>query len=251
MVAVTFPARAIVDLDAIRDNTAALAGHAGSAAVLAVVKADGYGHGLVPAARAALAGGATWLGTAQLDEALALRAAGITAPVLSWLYAPGAPFAEAVEADIDLSVGAPWMLAEILSAAHDTGRTARLHLKVDTGLGRNGLMPAELATGCSTTALAAEADGLARGGGALVAPRLGRRPGQRDGPRAGGGVRRGRRVRRVPRRPGSRSATWPTRPRRSPTRPCTSTWCGRASRSTGSPRCRSSATRRITGCAPR
>ena len=72
------PSRAVVDLGAIRDNVAALAAHAGSAEVMAVVKADGYGHGLLPSARAAVRGGATWLGVAQLAEALALRAAGLT-----------------------------------------------------------------------------------------------------------------------------------------------------------------------------
>jgi len=72
-----FPARAVIDLAAIRDNVRSLAAHAPTAQVMAVVKADAYGHGLVPVARAALAGGATWLGTAQVEEALALRAAGI------------------------------------------------------------------------------------------------------------------------------------------------------------------------------
>ena len=79
-----------IDLDAIRDNVAELRAPAGSAEVMAVVKADGYGHGLVPVARAALDGGATWLGVAQLAEALELRAAGVTAPLLTWLFCPGA-----------------------------------------------------------------------------------------------------------------------------------------------------------------
>lgn len=157
----TFPARALVDLAAVRSNVASLTARAGSAAVMAVVKADGYGHGLLPTARAAVAGGATWLGTAQLDEALALRAAGIDARVLTWLYAPGADFAAALGADVDLSVGAPWTLVEVLDAARATGRTARLHLKVDTGLGRNGLAPAELGAVLGA-ALAAEAEGLCR-----------------------------------------------------------------------------------------
>lgn len=157
----TFPARALVDLAAVRSNVASLTARAGSAAVMAVVKADGYGHGLLPTARAAVAGGATWLGTAQLDEALALRAAGVDARVLTWLYAPGVDFAAALQADVDLSVGAPWALVEVLDAARATGRTARLHLKVDTGLGRNGLAPAELGP-LLEAALAAEAEGLCR-----------------------------------------------------------------------------------------
>ena len=132
------PARATVDLDAIRHNVEVLVEHAGSAAVMAVVKADGYGHGLVPSALAAMSGGATWLGVAQLSEAFALRSAGIHARVLSWLHVPGTDFAAAISADIDLSVSALWSLSEVADAARTLGRTARIHLKVDTGLGRNG-----------------------------------------------------------------------------------------------------------------
>ena len=131
-------ARITVDLDAIRRNVEVLGEHAGSAAVMAVVKADGYGHGLVPSARAALSGGATFLGVAQLSEAIALRDSGIRAPVLSWLHVPGSDFAAAVGTDIDLSVSAMWSLVEVADAARAVGRTARIHLKVDTGLGRNG-----------------------------------------------------------------------------------------------------------------
>ena len=131
-------ARATVDLDAISRNVEVLRKHAGSAAVMAVVKADAYGHGLLPSARAALGGGASWLGVAQLSEAMALRDDGIRAPLLSWLHVPGTDFAGAVAADIDLSVSALWSLAEVADAARGLGRTARIHLKVDTGLGRNG-----------------------------------------------------------------------------------------------------------------
>src|SRR5436190_844118 len=88
-------AAAVVDLDAIAANVAVLRERAGGAAVLAVVKADGYGHGMVPAARAALTGGASGLGVAHLREALELRAAGIDAPVLAWLTVPGDRYAEA------------------------------------------------------------------------------------------------------------------------------------------------------------
>jgi len=153
-----FPARAVIDLAAVRSNVAVLSARAGSAAVMAVVKADGYGHGLVPMARAALAGGATWLGVAQLDEAMTLRAAGIEAPVLTWLYAPGAPLGAALEAGIDLAVASPWALDEVLAAARATGRTARVHLKVDTGLGRGGMMPDQLDAALDV-ALAAQAEG--------------------------------------------------------------------------------------------
>ncbi|NMM31058.1 MAG: alanine racemase [Cellulomonas sp.] len=139
-----FPARAVVDLAAIRGNVRALAAHAGNAQVMAVVKADAYGHGLVPAARAALEGGATWLGTAQIGEALTLRAAGLDARVLTWLYAPGAPLEQVVAADVDVSVAAPWALGEVADGARRAGRTARVHVKVDTGLGRNGVTPDRL-----------------------------------------------------------------------------------------------------------
>ncbi len=127
-----------IDLAAIRDNVAELARRAGSAQVMAVVKADGYGHGAVPAARAALAGGATWLGIAQLEEALRVRSHGIHAPMLTWLYPPGADFAAAIAADIEVTVSSTWALDELRAAAAATGRTARAQLKVDTGLLRNG-----------------------------------------------------------------------------------------------------------------
>jgi alanine racemase len=156
-----FPARAIVDLGAIRSNARTLVDLAPTAQVMAVVKADAYGHGLLPVARAAVEGGATWLGTAQVSEALALRAGGVTARVLTWLYAPGAPLAEAVAADIDLSVAAPWALDEVAAAARVTGRTARVHLKVDTGLGRNGLTP-DLLPAVVDAALRLEAEGAVR-----------------------------------------------------------------------------------------
>ena len=130
---------AIIDLNAVRDNVRTL--DAGTAAqVLAVVKADAYGHGLLPVARAALQGGASWLGTAVIDEALQLRAAGITAPILSWLWTPGESIAvrDAVASDVDLSVSSIGQLDELRSAAADAGRTVRVHLKIDTGLTRNG-----------------------------------------------------------------------------------------------------------------
>jgi alanine racemase len=137
------PAVAEIDLAAVRSNVAELDRLAGSAEVMAVVKADGYGHGLLPCAQAALDGGATWLGVAQLPEALELRRAGVGGRLLSWLHVPGQPFAEALLADVDLSVSALWSLAEIRAAAAETGRTARIHLKADSGLSRNGCQPAD------------------------------------------------------------------------------------------------------------
>ncbi len=132
------PAEAVVDLDAVRENVRELCRRSGGAEVMAVVKADGYGHGIVQCARAARAGGATWLGVAQLAEGLALRAAGDTGRLLSWLHVPGDDFAGAVRDGIDLSAGATWAVDEIAAAARSQGRTARLHLKIDTGLSRGG-----------------------------------------------------------------------------------------------------------------
>lgn len=131
-----------VDLDAISANVEVLRGHAPTAKLLAVVKADAYGHGLVPAARAALAGGADWLGTALLQEAVALRQAGITTPLLTWLWSPGdEDLVACVRAEIDVTASSAWQLEAITAAAHATGNRARIQLKIDTGLGRNGATP--------------------------------------------------------------------------------------------------------------
>ncbi len=130
--------RATIDLGAIRDNVAELDRRAGDAGVIAVIKADAYGHGLIPSARAALAGGARYLAVAQLAEALSLRAAGVTAPLLTWLFAPGDDLTEAARAGITLSAGAPWAIEAVGAAARETGVTVRTHIKVDTGLGRGG-----------------------------------------------------------------------------------------------------------------
>lgn len=151
----------IVDLDAIAANTAVLASRSGSSGVMAVVKADAYGHGLVPAARAARAGGAEWLGVALLDEALALRAAGIEGPVLAWLLGRAEPLAEALAADIDLSVSGTSMLDAIVAAATSMGGAARVHLKVDSGLGRSGA-PVAGWPALVAAARSAELDGAVR-----------------------------------------------------------------------------------------
>ena len=150
-----------VDLGAIRDNVAALRGRT-RAEVLAVVKADGYGHGLVPSARAAVEGGATWLGTALLEEALALRAAGLTEPrVLAWLSGRDERWADAIRADIDVSAAAVWAVEAVAAAAREAGTTARVHLKVDTGLSRGGAVMADWAD-VVDAARKAEADDTVR-----------------------------------------------------------------------------------------
>ena len=149
-----------VDLGAISRNVSLLRDRAPGAALMAVVKADGYGHGLVPAARAALAGGASWLGTAPLDEALALRRAGLGARAMCWLYAPGERFDEVIAADVDLSATSVGQVAEITEAAARVGRQVRLHLKADTGLARSGATPADWPA-LVDAALRAQASGLA------------------------------------------------------------------------------------------
>ncbi|PRY15845.1 alanine racemase [Kineococcus rhizosphaerae] len=134
---------ALVDLDAVEHNVEVVRRAVGPAAVMAVVKADAYGHGLVPVARAALAGGATWLGVAHVHEALALRGAGVEADVLAWILTPGTDLLPAVRAGIDVSVSAVWALESLVAAARATGRCARVHLEVDTGMSRGGASPAE------------------------------------------------------------------------------------------------------------
>ncbi|PKV87315.1 alanine racemase [Streptomyces sp. TLI_146] len=136
-------ARAEIDLAALRANVRALRARTPGAQLMAVVKADAYGHGAVPCARAAIEAGATWVGTATPDEALALRAAGIGGRMLCWLWTPGGPWREAVEADIDVSVSGMWALEEVIEGARAAGRVARIQLKADTGLGRNGCQPAD------------------------------------------------------------------------------------------------------------
>jgi len=151
--------QAFVDLGAITGNVAALCERVRGSQVMAVVKADGYGHGMIPAARAALAGGATWLGTADLAEALALRAAGITAPVLC-LMAIGEP-ADAIRAGIDVTAASVAVVDRVAEAAARAGVPARLHLEADTGLSRGGATRADWPA-VVDAALAAQAAGQAR-----------------------------------------------------------------------------------------
>jgi alanine racemase len=131
-------AEVVVDLDAITDNVVTLRRRVPGAAMMTVLKADGYGHGLLESARAARAGGADWLGVAVLEEAMALRAAGDTGPLLTWLTVPGEQLVDAVEAGVDLTAYTLGELQEVAAAARLAGRRARLQLKVDTGLSRGG-----------------------------------------------------------------------------------------------------------------
>uniref|UniRef100_UPI00006834CE alanine racemase n=1 Tax=Streptomyces lavendulae TaxID=1914 RepID=UPI00006834CE len=147
-----------IDLDAVRANVRALRARAPRSALMAVVKSNAYGHGAVPCARAAQEAGAAWLGTATPEEALELRAAGIQGRIMCWLWTPGGPWREAIETDIDVSVSGMWALDEVRAAARAAGRTARIQLKADTGLGRNGCQPADWAE-LVGAAVAAQAEG--------------------------------------------------------------------------------------------
>ncbi|WP_141309661.1 alanine racemase [Streptomyces spinoverrucosus] len=158
-------ARAEIDLAALRANVRTLRAHAPGAALMAVVKSEAYGHGALPCARAAVAAGAGWLGTATPEEALALRgAAGIPADVriMCWLWTPGGPWREAIEADLDVSVSGMWALREVTEAARRAGRPARVQLKADTGLGRNGCQPGDDWAELVAEAARAEGEGLVR-----------------------------------------------------------------------------------------
>jgi alanine racemase len=152
-------ARAEIDLAALRANVRALRARAPRSALMAVVKSDAYGHGMVPCARAALAAGATWLGTATPHEALTLRDAGVPGRIMCWLWTPGGPWREGIEAGLDMSVSGMWALEEVTAAAKEAGRPARIQLKADTGLGRNGCQPADWPE-LVAAARAAEEDGL-------------------------------------------------------------------------------------------
>ncbi|MPQ99363.1 alanine racemase [Modestobacter sp. I12A-02628] len=147
-----------IDLDAVAANCRLLAERV-SGDLMAVVKADGFGHGAATVARTALASGAGWLGVTSLVEALDLRAAGLTAPVLSWLNPVGADFAAAVRAGVDLAVPSPAHLAAVAGGAQRSGwGAARVHLHLDTGLARDGAAPEEWGALCRA-ARAAEREG--------------------------------------------------------------------------------------------
>ena len=146
-----------IDLSAIRHNVETLRAATAPAALLAVVKAGGYGHGAVAAAHAAVEGGADWLGVVDIDEALALRAGGVTVPLLAWLHGTETDFASAIAAGIDLGVSSLAQLDRVAAASTSAATTAAasgaaapttaafVHLKVDTGLGRNGIEESDCA----------------------------------------------------------------------------------------------------------
>ena len=133
-----------VDLDAVAANTRLFAQKAGGA-LMAVVKADGFGHGAVDVARTALANGASWLGVTSIDEAIALRRAGLRAPMLSWLNGPDADFGVAIAGEVDLAVPS----RDHLEAIAKAGLGARVHLHLDTGMARDGAAPEDWGRLCA------------------------------------------------------------------------------------------------------
>jgi alanine racemase len=135
---------ALIDAAAFRSNIVALDAASADAALMVVVKADAYGHGMVPMARIARELSVPWLGVALLSEARTLREAGDIGRILAWLWAPDDPdLAACVAAEVDISVSSLTALEAVLDAAAATGVMPRVHLKIDTGLSRNGAMPSE------------------------------------------------------------------------------------------------------------
>ncbi|SDQ91990.1 alanine racemase [Curtobacterium sp. UNCCL20] len=136
----------VVHDDAIRANTAAFAART-HGRLMAVLKADGFGHGAI--ARSVIDAGASSIGVTTIDEALAVRAAGAAVPVLSWLNPIDADFAGAVLADVDIAVSGVELLSAVSRAAVGTGRRARVHLHADVGMARDGAPPETWAALCT------------------------------------------------------------------------------------------------------
>ena len=128
-----------INLSAITQNFKSIKSRT-TADVLAVVKADAYGHGLIPVSKALEEAGADWFGTALLEEAINLRKAGILKPIISWLTPLGEDFKSAIDLDIDLGIHSIDLLNEVIKAASLTGKAARIHLEIDTGMSRGGVL---------------------------------------------------------------------------------------------------------------
>jgi alanine racemase len=159
-------AQVVVDLGAIRHNVRRLRELVSDSSttgpqLMVVVKADGYGHGMLQVARAARAAGAEWLGVSTGDEALVLRRAGDTGRLLCWLAAPGADYRDLIELDVDVTTYSVWQLAEIVDSAREAGRVARVQIKFDTGLSRGGAPRSEWSA-LVQAARTAEQEGIVR-----------------------------------------------------------------------------------------
>nr|WP_242640336.1 alanine racemase [Rhodococcus fascians] len=145
---------ASVDLDAVAHNVRVLQQFAGDAAVMAVLKADGYNHGAIEVAHAAVAAGVQEIGVTTIGEALELRAAGIGVPVLAWLHRTDSDYDAAITAQVGIGVSTAAQLDAVVAAARRVGRAADLSLKIDTGLNRNGVAEADLDVVLDATAAA-------------------------------------------------------------------------------------------------
>ncbi|HEY5882879.1 MAG TPA: alanine racemase [Nakamurella sp.] len=153
-------ASALIDLDAFVTNIETLRAHVAPAAVMVVVKADAYGHGMIECARVAREAGADWLGVATPEEALAVREAGDRGRLLAWLYGPDTDLTPVVDADVDLSAQSAEQIARIVLAAGIAERRARVHLKIDTGLSRNGATAGDWPAVCRAARHAEQIGGL-------------------------------------------------------------------------------------------
>ncbi|MEN9741593.1 MAG: Alanine racemase [Actinomycetota bacterium] len=128
-----------IDLGRLSRNVETLKRKINGPALMAIVKANAYGHGLVQSAQAAKRGGADWLATALIEEAIDLRNAGVSGPILTWLNTLDDRFEECISKDIDLGINSLESLFAISAAAGKVGKAARVQVKIDTGLGRNGV----------------------------------------------------------------------------------------------------------------
>src|SRR5512142_1781827 len=137
------PAWVEVNLGAIEQNARRLTEIARGADLMAMVKANAYGHGAVPVSQAALRGGAAWLGVFSAGEGIELRRAGIAAPILVVGYTPPDWARAAVEHRLTLTVFTTEGAAALAAAARELGQTARVHIKIDTGMTRLGILPAQ------------------------------------------------------------------------------------------------------------
>jgi len=150
-----------IDLGALAHNVRVLKERTGGRKLMVVVKADAYGHGLVKCGQAAVNAGADYLGVALLEEAVALREGNVPGPILAWLNTSDDRFAECIARDIDLGVNSIATLKSITNAAYSVDRIARVHIKVDTGLNRNGVTLADLPE-LITSLSKAEAEGTVK-----------------------------------------------------------------------------------------
>jgi len=150
-----------IDLGALAHNVRVLKERTGGRKLMVVVKADAYGHGLVKCGQAAVNAGADYLGVALLEEAVALREGNVPGPILAWLNTSDDRFAECIARDIDLGVNSIATLKSITNAAYSVDRIARVHIKVDSGLNRNGVTLADLPE-LITSLSKAEAEGTVK-----------------------------------------------------------------------------------------